>query len=170
MTMLVFLHALLVFLHVLLVFIYSVGFGLNCTGGVLDFRGALYKINYKETKTVCDKNLPVVTAGEPLVNMRCEALYSKIEFFLFSDSFCSRIKGQAITPRASSIIQISSGYPTHFAHTSLHEMKHFLRVLIKGCLVSTRGNIRRDVFFGVTFMSLMRKRCKSTVSTVAALR
>ena len=31
----------LVFLHVLLVFIYSVGFGLNCTGGVLDFRGAL---------------------------------------------------------------------------------------------------------------------------------
>src|SRR3989338_9997317 len=38
--LLVFLHALLVFLHVLLVFIYSVGFGLNCTGGVLDFRGA----------------------------------------------------------------------------------------------------------------------------------
>ena len=44
MTMLVFLHALLVFLHVLLVFIYSVGFGLNCTGGVLDFRGALLEL------------------------------------------------------------------------------------------------------------------------------
>ena len=42
MTMFVFLHALLVILHVLLVFIYSVGFGLNCTGGVLDFRGALF--------------------------------------------------------------------------------------------------------------------------------
>ena len=55
--LLVFLHALLVFLHVLLVFIYSVGFGLNCTSGVLDFRGALQKKKVSVTHSnSCSKN------------------------------------------------------------------------------------------------------------------
>ena len=55
MTMLVFLHALLVFLHVLLVLIYSVGFGLNCTGGVLD--SEVLKVN-----VASDRHQPVFSS------------------------------------------------------------------------------------------------------------
>ena len=91
----------------------------------------------------------------------------KIKSFWSSDSFGSRIKGQAITPIASSLAEISCGHPTDFAHATLQSLRDFLNACIESFIIVRDWHCSRRVLFGV---AVIRQRCKSTMSTVAALR